>query len=102
MAGEHPRIFAAGNFWRRVEPLVRESFGPYRVRWTEEPGHAVSLTQEELKNGVYATPGGRVMLARDAASNLKFRQVILNSNDPRVPSLLDLDALVSTLLGEEP
>jgi hypothetical protein len=40
-----------------------------------------------------------MMLARRAAENLNIRQVTLNSNDPRVPSVLDLDDLVKLLIG---
>lgn len=64
-----------------------------------------SLTQaeglkQELANRTYGTEGGRLLLARQAAQNLNIRQVTLNSNDPRVPSVLDLDELAHRLLGE--
>ncbi|MBK7643873.1 MAG: hypothetical protein IPJ19_12645 [Planctomycetes bacterium] len=39
------------------------------------------------------------MLARQAAQNLNLRSVTLNSNDPRVPLILDLDELAARLLG---
>jgi regulator of protease activity HflC (stomatin/prohibitin superfamily) len=53
-----------------------------------------SLTNESLE-----TQGGRLVLARRAAENLNIKQVTLNSNDPRVPSVLDLDELVRLLIG---
>jgi regulator of protease activity HflC (stomatin/prohibitin superfamily) len=56
--------------------------------------------KEELANEVYDSAGGRLLLARQAAENLNIRQVTLNSNDPRVPSVLDLDELVSILVGK--
>jgi regulator of protease activity HflC (stomatin/prohibitin superfamily) len=45
------------------------------------------------------TKGGRLLLARQAAENLNIRHVTLNSNDPRVPSVLDLGELVRVLIG---
>jgi regulator of protease activity HflC (stomatin/prohibitin superfamily) len=53
-----------------------------------------SLTNESLD-----TKGGRLLLARQAAENLNIKQVTLNSNDPRVPSVLDLEELVRVLTG---
>ena len=41
------------------------------------------------------------MIARDAASNLRFKTVKLDANNPNVPSVLDLDALIKMLLGQE-
>jgi regulator of protease activity HflC (stomatin/prohibitin superfamily) len=55
----------------------------------------------ELVNQTYGSAGGRVMLARRAAENLNIRSVTLNSNDPRVPSILDLDDLAQRLLGAQ-
>jgi hypothetical protein len=87
---------------------------------TERRRHAAELTYEErlaegalaldkaemLREGLraeaLATPGGRLYLAREAATKLNFGKVVLNSNDPRVPSVLDLDQLVGLLVGKEP
>lgn len=55
--------------------------------------------QEELANEIYDSAGGRLMLARKAAENLNIHRVTLNSNDPRVPSVLDLDELTRILVG---
>ncbi len=57
--------------------------------------------REELLNQSYESAGGRIHLARLAAENLRIRQVTLNSNDPSVPKVLDLDEMVKLLLGEE-
>ena len=55
--------------------------------------------KSSLTNKTYGTAGGRLMLARQAAQNLNIRSVMLNSNDPRVPSILDLDELTQRLIG---
>lgn len=55
--------------------------------------------REKLLNEALETEGGRVMVAREAASNLKFKTVKLDANNPDVPSVLDLDALIELLLG---
>lgn len=54
------------------------------------------------ENESFATRGGRVLLARAAARNLNVDKVTLNSNDPRQPSLLDLDGLVRLFVGRDP
>ncbi len=58
--------------------------------------------KEELANEIYDSAGGRLMLARKAAENLNIHRVTLNSNDPRVPSVLDLDELTKLLVGHAP
>jgi hypothetical protein len=58
--------------------------------------------QELLANELYDTEGGRILLARKAAQNLNLKEVTLNSNDPRTPSVLDLDEMVRLLLGSTP
>lgn len=57
--------------------------------------------RERLFNETLESPGGRLYLAREAATNLRIQKVTLNSNDPRVPSILDLDELVAMLVGSE-
>ena len=47
------------------------------------------------------TIGGRILQARDAAENLNFTSITLNSNDPNVPSVIDIDALVDILIGSD-
>jgi regulator of protease activity HflC (stomatin/prohibitin superfamily) len=56
--------------------------------------------KERLTNEAYASTGGRLELARRAAANLKIREVTLNANDPRVPTVLDLDQLAGMLVGK--
>jgi hypothetical protein len=58
--------------------------------------------RNELRNQALDTRGGRIYLAQKAAENLEFESVTLNSNDPRVPSVIDLGALTRLLIGEEP
>jgi hypothetical protein len=47
------------------------------------------------------TRGGRIFLALRAAQNLAVPSVTLNSNDPRVPLVLDLDELTRVLVGAQ-
>lgn len=55
--------------------------------------------RNELRNQALDTTGGRIFLAQQAAENLHFESVTLNSNDPKVPSVIDLDAMVRLLIG---
>jgi len=57
--------------------------------------------RDELRNQALNTLGGRIYLARLAAENLRFESVTLNSNDPAIPSILDVDGLVKMLVGED-
>jgi hypothetical protein len=66
-------------------------------------GELALIAAEDLRETLFdkalESTGGRLHVAREAAENLRFGTVTLNSNDPRVPSVLDLDELVSLLLG---
>lgn len=55
--------------------------------------------RDELRNAALDTAGGRILQARTAAQNLQIESVTLNSNDPAVPSIIDIDALVRLLVG---
>ncbi|QDU66517.1 SPFH domain-containing protein [Engelhardtia mirabilis] len=55
--------------------------------------------RDELRNRALDTVGGRILLARQAAENLDVREVTLNSNDPAVPTIIDVDQLVRLLVG---
>ncbi|MFT7075486.1 MAG: regulator of protease activity HflC (stomatin/prohibitin superfamily) [Planctomycetota bacterium] len=55
--------------------------------------------RNELRNKALDTRGGRIYLAQQAAENLTFESVTLNSNDPRVPSVIDIGAMVKLLIG---
>jgi len=57
--------------------------------------------RDELRNQALNTLGGRIFLARLAAENLRFKSVTLNSNDPSIPSVLDIDGLVKLLVGAD-
>lgn len=57
--------------------------------------------RNELRNQALDTVGGRILLAMQAAENLQIGDVTLNSNDPDVPTVLDLEELVRLLIGTE-
>ena len=57
--------------------------------------------RDELRNQALDTLGGRIYLAQQAAQNLQVENVTLNSNDPSIPSIIDVDALVKLLVGGE-
>lgn len=57
--------------------------------------------RNELRNQALDTAGGRIFLAQQAAENLQFESVTLNSNDPSIPSILDIDELVKMLIGAD-
>ncbi len=56
--------------------------------------------RNDLRNKALDTKGGRILLASQAAENLRIEEVTLNSNDPNVPTVLDVSAMVRMLLGE--
>ena len=65
---------------------------------------AFSLASEQSKRlhlDALDSEGGRIWLARKAAGQLKVEHVWLDSRDPSVPSMLDLDVMTSLLLGAE-
>ena len=70
----------------------------------QNEGELALAAAEDLRQTLFdqalESAGGRLHVARLAAENLRFGTVTLNSNDPRVPSVLDLDELVSLLLGD--
>ncbi|MFT7485452.1 MAG: regulator of protease activity HflC (stomatin/prohibitin superfamily) [Candidatus Paceibacteria bacterium] len=55
--------------------------------------------RDELRNAALDSLGGRILQAREAATNLNFDSVVLNSNDPSVPSVIEIDKLVDLLIG---
>lgn len=57
--------------------------------------------RNELRNQALDTLGGRIFLAKQAADNLQFEHVTLNSNDPSIPSILDINELVEVLVGTQ-
>jgi hypothetical protein len=56
--------------------------------------------RDKLRNEALASRGGQIYLGLLAAENLRVPSVTLNSNDPRVPLVLDLDELTKVLVGE--
>jgi regulator of protease activity HflC (stomatin/prohibitin superfamily) len=58
--------------------------------------------RNELRNVALDSRGGRIYLGIEAARNLRIESVTLNSNDPSVPSIIELDKLVKILVGEPP
>ncbi|MEM7516392.1 MAG: SPFH domain-containing protein, partial [Planctomycetota bacterium] len=56
--------------------------------------------RNDLRNQALDTLGGRILLARRAAENLTIESVTLNSNDPSVPTVIDIPAMVKLLVGE--
>jgi regulator of protease activity HflC (stomatin/prohibitin superfamily) len=56
--------------------------------------------RNELRNKALDTTGGSILLARQAAENLNIGEVMLNSNDPGIPTVIDIPALVELLIGE--
>ncbi|MFT5287056.1 MAG: hypothetical protein ACI8TQ_003232 [Planctomycetota bacterium] len=56
--------------------------------------------RNDLRNKALDTTGGRILLASQAAENLRIDEVTLNSNDPSVPSVIDIAAMVRLLLGQ--
>jgi len=57
--------------------------------------------RNELRNAALDSEGGRILLAQQAAQNLTISEVTLNSNDPGVPNVLDLSAMVDLLIGRK-
>jgi len=55
--------------------------------------------RNELRTAALNSEGGRILLALKAAENLQMRKVILNSDDPEVPKILDLGQLTRMLVG---
>ncbi len=56
--------------------------------------------RDRLRNEALDTQGGRIKLALDAVDNLHIPKVTLNSDDPSVPMLLDLDQMTRLLVGQ--
>ena len=66
--------------------------------------HMLSMDEalrNELRNQALDTVGGRIFLAQKAATNLSFESVTLNSNDPSIPSIIDVNGIVKLLIGEQ-
>lgn len=55
--------------------------------------------RNSLRNAALNTAGGRILMAQRAAENLNIESVTLNSNDPSVPTIIDIPAMVKLLIG---
>lgn len=56
--------------------------------------------RNELRTAALNSEGGRILLALTAAENLNIPKVTLNSDDPAVPTILNLSELTKMLVGE--
>lgn len=75
-----------------AERVIRTANGKLAVEKAE-------ALRNELRTQALDSEGGRVLLALQAAEALNMPSVVLNSDDPAVPKILDLDALVKMLIG---
>ncbi len=55
--------------------------------------------RNELRTAALNTEGGDILLGLVAAENLQLPKVTLNSDDPAVPTILNLDELTKMLVG---
>lgn len=78
-----------------AERVIRTANGRLAIEKAE-------ALRNELRTQALDSEGGRVLLALEAAENLNLPSVVLNSDDPAVPKILDLDALVKMLVGARP
>ncbi|MCE9595823.1 MAG: hypothetical protein K8S98_16660 [Planctomycetes bacterium] len=87
------------------DELLRTQAGAELDRANAEGAFQIAKAEalrEELVQRVHESAGGRILLARKAAEQLRIRSVTLDSRDPRVPNPLDLDAMVALLVGKTP
>ena len=90
---------------RSAESARAEQLAEAEVRVLElnGEGELALAAAEDLRRSLFdealQSPGGRLHVARQAAENLRFGSVTLDTRDPRVPNLLDLDQLVQLLVG---
>ena len=52
-----------------------------------------------LRNEILNSRGGDIYLALEAAENIELPSITLNSNDPRVPIVMDLSEMTKLLVG---
>lgn len=58
--------------------------------------------RNQLRTAALNSDGGSILLAIEAAENLQMPTVTLNSDDPAVPMVLDLNQLTRMLIGSTP
>lgn len=78
-----------------AERVIRTANGKLAIEKAE-------ALRNELRTQALDSEGGRVLLALEAAEKLNLPTVVLNSDDPAVPKILDLDTLVKMLVGARP
>lgn len=78
-----------------AERVIRTANGKLAIEKAE-------ALRNELRTQALDSAGGRVLLALEAAEKLNLPSVVLNSDDPAVPKILDLDGLVKMLVGAQP
>ena len=61
----------------------------------------VDVLREELVLDTLESEGGRIWIARKAASKLRFGRVVLDSSDERTPAPFDLAQLARFLAGDD-
>ncbi len=86
----------------KYEAQVRAAAEATQVSHEAEGQLAIDQAEalrNELRNDILNSRGGDIFLALEAASNLRMPKIVLNSNDPRVPIVLDIDAMTKLLLG---
>ncbi len=116
LEAERVAQFAKLEFEASVErdEILRPAWGYHTLRRAEadrqyeselaQGALALALTEarrEELLQAALASKGGEIYLGRAAARSLQIESVKLDTRDPRVPSMLDLDQLAALLLGRE-
>ncbi len=93
-------ILAAANIYdNQVRPAADATYEELIADGRLAVDRAEAL-RDELRNAALDSLGGRILQAREAATNLNFESVVLNSNDPGIPSVIEIDKLVDLLVGE--
>jgi regulator of protease activity HflC (stomatin/prohibitin superfamily) len=77
-----------------AERLISEANGQLALEKAE-------ALRKQLRTAALDSEGGRILLGLEAAQNLQLPTVTLDSTDPAVPMILDLDRLVKLLVGTQ-
>lgn len=85
------RTMAEGESGR----VIAEANGQLAVEKSE-------ALRNQLRTAALNSEGGSILLALEAAENLQMPSVVLNSDDPAVPMILDLSQLTKLLIGVAP
>ena len=87
-------VYAAETMARGdAELVISEANGQLALEMAE-------ALRNELRTAALNSEGGRILLALTAAENLDIPKVTLNSDDPSVPTILNLSELTKMLVGE--